>query len=118
MGARMEGQLTVDGTARFAGDRYQRLVTASRIVAADPAVADAPPPLDAVGLRACVERLVATRILDGLSRREADWVSMVLLVDFCRGPDALSERVLGMDDANPAAVALTAIVAILRSPST
>jgi hypothetical protein len=78
---------------RFAGDRYQRLRQAATVAADDPAVTSAPFPFDAEGLSSFVERIAARRLLDALSDRDADWVSMILTLDFPEGPAALAIRV-------------------------
>jgi hypothetical protein len=67
---------------RFAGNRYERLAQAASVLADDPAVVDAPFPFDGSGLRAFVAGIVEQRLLDGLSGRDADLVSMVLLLYF------------------------------------
>lgn len=100
-GASVTGQPFVgEDSARFAGDRYARLRQAAAVAADDPAVADAPPPLDPAGLTACIDRIVEQRALDGLSGSDADWVSMALLLDFCAGPTALAERRRSLLDAD------------------
>jgi hypothetical protein len=78
---------------RFVGDRYQRLRQAATVAAGDPAVTSAPYPFDAEGLSSFVERIAARRLLDALSDRDADWVSMILMLDFPEGPAALAIRV-------------------------
>jgi hypothetical protein len=115
-GAFVTGQPLSGGAARFAGDDYERLRQAAVIAAADPAIADAPSPLDATGLMECVDRVAAERAFDELTRREADWVSMALLLDFCDGPGALVARLEDLLNARDerTVVVAGALAAVLR----
>jgi hypothetical protein len=69
----------------------------------------------AEGLRACVGDLVDARILDGLSEHDANTVSMLVCLDFTKGPEHMAWRVtdwlnpdgnsVGREDENTWAVA-------------
>lgn len=75
---------------RFSGGRYDRLRQGAEILAADPAVADAPFPFNGDGLRAFVAAVIENRIFDPLSERDSDLATMLLLLDFNSGPAQLA----------------------------
>lgn len=86
---------------RFAGDRYERLRRAGHTAAEDPAVADAPHPFDSTGLMTLIERITDRRLLDALLETDADWASLMVLIDFPHGPDAVALRAHRLTDDAP-----------------
>jgi hypothetical protein len=78
--------VTTTTTIIPAVDRYDRLRNAVEIVASDPAVENVEQPRNSEGLRAYVYSLAEERILDGLSGHDADTVSMLVALDFLKGP--------------------------------
>lgn len=79
--------------SRFKGDRYQRLIQGAAVLSADPAVREGSFPFNSNGLHTFVSAIVARRILDDLSERDADLVAMMLLLDFHLGPDQMVWRI-------------------------
>ena len=85
--------VTTTTTIIPAVDRYDRLRNAVEIVASDAAVENAEQPRNSEGLRAYVYSLAEERILDGLSGHDADTVSMLVALDFLKGPARMAQRI-------------------------
>jgi hypothetical protein len=62
------------------------------VLSRDPAITDAPAPFDVDGLLTFIASVVELQMLDDLTERDSDMVSMVLLVDFHRGPNRIAWR--------------------------
>jgi hypothetical protein len=101
IGTTIMTQLKKHQTAAPKGDRYDRLATATEIIANDQNIADAQPPLNGEGVRAFSAGLVEKRLLDGLSESDADTAAVMLLFDFPRGIDRMGWRIADVLSANP-----------------
>lgn len=89
-------QVEQSGHHRFAGDRYQRLLHAAEVLAADQSFEEGSFPFDGCGLRAFVATIAEQRMLDGLSEHDSDRTSMMLLLDYHAGPGQMSWRITEM----------------------
>lgn len=75
---------------RFLGDRYDRMTQAADALASGTDFGEGF--LTADMLRAFANDLTAARILDGVTDHDADTVSMLVLIDFLRGPQRMAWR--------------------------
>jgi hypothetical protein len=78
---------------RFAGDRYHRLRQGAEVLALDPAVIDASFPFNSDGLHHFATAVIKRQLLDHLSEPNADMVTMLLLLDYYRGPAQVIARI-------------------------
>jgi len=81
-------------------DRYDRLRSSAEILASDPAVENADPLMNGEALRVFIDTLAEERVLDGLSEHDANTVSLLVTLDFIKGPFAMAGRIrlwLGVD---------------------
>ena len=78
---------------RFTGDRYQRLRQGAEVLAQDPALADGAFPFNGDGLSPFVTTITEQRLFDCLSERDADVVTMLLLLDYHQGPRQVAARI-------------------------
>jgi hypothetical protein len=78
--------------SRFTGDRYQRFSQGALVLADDPALAGGVYPFNREGLLSFVTSIAQRGLLDQLSEREADLISMMVLLDYHNGPGDMSER--------------------------
>lgn len=81
------------GRPRFAGDRYQRFSQGAHVLATDPAVAEGTYPLNSDGLLLFSAAIAERDLLNRLSERESDLVTIMVLLDFHNGPACLAARV-------------------------
>src|ERR1700682_1935578 len=94
---------------------YERFRSASEQIASDPNMTETDSIFGADGLRAFATSVIDARLLDGLSEKDADTVTMLLVLDFSRGPTHMAWRVrdwlnpdgnsVGREDDNTYAVA-------------
>lgn len=80
-------------TPTYLPDRYDRLRKAAEIFATDPNVANAGPLVNGEALLAFISTLADEGVLDGLTEHDADTVSMLVTLDFLRGPRRLVWRI-------------------------
>ncbi|MDW5613240.1 hypothetical protein [Mycolicibacterium sp. D5.8-2] len=85
----------------FEGDRYERLSQATDILAADENMIAAELPYNAEGLRCFVGGIIADKLLDGLTEDDANWVGMLVVLDFTRGLSRMGWRVGNMLSEKP-----------------
>ncbi|MCG7582790.1 hypothetical protein [Mycolicibacterium sp. OfavD-34-C] len=117
----MTTTIPAGGTREYLADRYDRLRNGAEIIASDPNVAESESMFGAEGLRAFTESVIDARLLDGLSEYDADTVSLLITLDFLRGPDRMAWRIhewingntLGRDDGDNADAVLTVLALAL-----
>ena len=90
----MTTTIPVGSNGEYLGDRYERLRSCAEQLASDPGMVETESIFGAEGLRAYVGDLVEARILDGLSEHDANTVSMLVCLDFTKGPEHMAWRVL------------------------
>jgi hypothetical protein len=84
--------IRTDSAGRFLGDRYERLRSASEMIASDTGMSETDSIYGAAGLRAFTTSVIDARLLDGLSEHDVDTVAMLVLLDFSRGPERMAWR--------------------------
>jgi hypothetical protein len=85
--------LPADDATEYLPDRYDRLRKGVEILASSPNIQDNPPLVSGDGLRAFTESIAGQRVLDGLTDKDADTVSMMLSLDFFDGPARIAARI-------------------------
>jgi hypothetical protein len=88
--------LMTESNVLFTGDRYQRLFQGMAVLAKDPAVAEGAFPFNSEGLAFFITAIAEQEILHGLTERDADIVTMLLLLDFHHGPGQVAARIHDM----------------------
>jgi hypothetical protein len=111
----MTTTIPVGSNGEYLGDRYDRLRSGAEQLASDPGMVETDSIFGADGLRAFTHSLIDARVLDGLSEHDANTVTMLVVLDFPKGPAHMAWRIrdwlnpdgnsVGREDDNTLAVA-------------
>jgi hypothetical protein len=85
-----------DQNCAFEGDRYERLVEAAKVLAADEKIIAAESPYNSEGLMAFARSIAELKLLYGLSDYDSNTVALLVVLDFLQGPRRMAWRIYDM----------------------